>query len=1025
MKPRFLPIFLATLFVTNTAHSAPFTWNGGTGTWDSTTTNWTGVAWGNTSADEAIFGGTAGTVTINTGTGIIANRLTFNSNSYIINSNVAADLLTLAGTTPTVNTGTGISATINAIVAGSAGLTKSGAGTLVLNGANSYTGTTTLSAGTLVVGHVDALSAALAGSGGADLRLATDSSVTAFTISTGTNNSFTITSDRATSGAGITHVLGSAALGGGSSTVTFAQGGNVTSGTAGVSLTSLSLSAGISAGGSSTTTLNPTTATLAITGNVTRTGATTGSTKVLALSGSIAGNSIQGTISNLDADDVIAVTKSGSSTWALNSTNSNYTGITTISGGVLEAASLANGGSNSSIGASTNTATNLVFGASSASLRFIGSSSVTTDRGFTTSSGTGGGATIDASGTGSATLTLDNTVAIAYGTTNQTRIINLDGTNTGNNTLSKTLANNGSQATSLNKNGVGTWVLDGTVANTHTGTTAINGGTLILAKTSVNAIGGNVTIGNGGVGLDILQLNASNQIADTGVATFNGSGANAGIFRLNNFSETLAGLVSSGGAGIVENGNATAGTSTLTLSFNSTTRTFSGILQNNGGSGSGVLALTKSGSGTQVLSGANTYSGATTISNGVLRITDDSGLGTTAGITTVQTNGSLEIEGGISVGESLTLNGNNTASSANQLVSVSGNNTITASITTTTGGTNHSITSLADKLTINGNINPNGGSTRSLYLRGASDGEITGGYNLSAADTATLTKEGTGTWTLSGTSTYNGSTTISSGTLQIGSGGTTGRLTATSDIANNANLTINRSDAFTQATDLGAGTVISGSGSFTQAGTGTTTLTADNTYTGTTSVNAGTLIVNGTHSGTGAVTVASGAKLGGSGTLAANTTISGILAPGNSIGTLTVGNDVTWVGAATVGSTTNWQYELGISNTSDLLNLTGTSSEFLKNASIGSFFNFDFLGSTATGTFTLVDWESTSNLAGDAFGTNFLLTDFTYSNLGGGNTGTFGFSGTSLQFTVVPEPRAAMLGGIGLLMLFRRKRRTA
>jgi fibronectin-binding autotransporter adhesin len=1023
MKPRFLPIFLATLFVTNTARSAPFTWNGGTGTWDSTTTNWTGVAWGNTSADEAIFGGTAGTVTINTGTGVTANRLTFNTDGYTINGNVAADVLTLAGTTPTVSAGTGISATINAIVAGSAGITKSGAGTLVFNGANSYTGTTTLSAGTLVVGHADALSGALAGSGGADLRLATDSSVTAFTISTGTNNSFTITSDRATSGAGITHVLGSAALGGGSSTVTFAQGGNVTSGTAGVSLTSLSLSAGISAGGSSTTTLNPTTATLAITGNVTRTGATTGSTKVLALSGSIAGNSIQGTISNLDADDVIAVTKSGSSTWALNSTNSNYTGITTISGGVLEVASLANGGSNSSIGASTNAATNLVFGASSASLRFIGSSSVTTDRGFTTSSGTGGGATIDASGTGSATLTLDNTVAIAYGTTNQTRIINLDGTNTGNNTFSKTLANNGTQATSLNKNGVGTWVLDGTVANTHTGTTAINGGTLILAKTAgVNAIGGNLTIGNGGVGLDILQLNASNQIANAGVATFNGSGANAGIFRLNNNNETLAGLASTGGAGIVENGNAAAGTSTLTLDFNTSTRTFTGFLQDNGGSGSGILAITKSGSGTQVLSAANTYTGATSVSGGILRITHGSGLGSTAAGTTVSSAASLEISGGISTGEALTLQGNNTASSANQLVSVSGNNTITSNISTTSGGTNHSITSLADKLSINANVSPIVSGTRPLYLRGAGDGEITGGFNKGSADTAPLTKEGTGTWTFSGTSTYNGSTTISGGTLQVGSGGTTGRLTATSSIINDANLTINRSNAFTQASDLGSGAVISGTGSFTQAGTGTTTLTADNTYSGTTSVNAGTLIVNGIHSGTGAVTVVSGATLGGSGSLAASTTITGILAPGNSIGTLTVGNDVTWQGASAIGSSSNWQYELGLSNSSDLLNLTGTSSEFLKNTSLGSFFNFDFLGSTDTGTFTLVDWESTASLAGDAFGTNFLLTDFTYSNLGGGNTGSFGFNGTSLQFTVVPEPHAALLGGIGLLILLRRRR---
>lgn len=994
MKFISLHFILATLFATSIARSAIFTWDGGAGTWDASATNWSGLAWGNTNADEAVFSGTAGTVTIGTGSGVIANRLTFNSDGYLINGSTAADVLTLAGTTPTLTVGSGFSATIDAITAGTVGLTKTGAGTLVLNGANTYTGTTGLSGGTLVVGHVDALSTALTGSGGANLRLATDTSVTAFSIGTGTNNSFTITSDRATSGAALTHALGSASLGGGSSTVTFAQGSNVSSGIAGISLASLSLSAGAD---TTTTTLSPTTATATIVGNVTRTG-TTG-IKTLALGGSIAGSAVNGTINNNGAG-LIAVTKTGAGTWTLNHANSNYTGITTISAGVLEVASLVNGGANSSIGSSSNAATNLVFAAPSATLRYIGATNTTTDRGFTTSSGAGGGATIASSGTG--TLGLDDTVAIGYGTTNQTRTLTLDGSNTGTNTFSKTLANNGTGVTSLTKNGVGTWVLDGAVANTHTGTTAINGGTLILSKTGVNAIGGNLTVGNAGVGLDILQLNASDQIADTSVATFNGSGANAGIFRLNNNNETLAGLVSTGGAGIVENGNASAGISQLTLSFASGTQTFSGILQDHGGSGSGILALTKAGAGTQaltgtstytgvttlnagsisatvlanggtpssigassnaasnlvfgaagatlrytgstdvitdrsfttssgagggasiasagtgtlsfdntvainlgttaqtrtltlggtntglntfsktipnngssatsltkngtgrwVLDGANSYSGTTNVDAGALRITHGSALGTAGGITTVAgpTDGSLEIAGGISTGEPITLQGNNSASAANQLVNVSGNNTITTNITNTTGGTHHSITSLADKLTINASINPNGGSTRSLFLRGAGDGEITGGYNLSAAATAPLTKEGTGTWTLSGTSSYNGTTTITGGTLQIGNGGTTGRLTATSGITNNASLIINRSNAISQATDLGAGAVISGTGSLTQAGTGTTTLTAANTYTGATSVNAGTLhLASG--STASAITVASGASLG-------------------------------------------------------------------------------------------------------------------------------------------------------------------
>ena len=901
MKPKAILCIFAALFLVNSAQSAVFTWDGGTGTWDTTTTNWSGVEWGNTTADEAVFGGTAGTVTINTGFGVTANKLTFNSDGYVVNGIDSADVLALAGTTPTAAVGTGLSATIDAVVAGSAGITKSGAGTLVLNGDNTYTGTTTLSGGTLVVGHANALSGTFTGSGASILRLATDESVSAFNLNSGTNNSYTVVADRATPGPALTHALGSSALGGGSSTITFQTGANVTSGTAAVSLTSLSLSAGITAGGSLSTTLNPTTATLTILGNVTRTGATTGSTKTLALSGSIAGNAIDGAINNGDADDVIAVTKSGNSTWTLNGTNSNYTGITTISAGALEVAGLANGGANSSIGASTNAAANLVFGSSGAVLRYVGTTDVTTDRGFTTSSGTGGGATIESSGTGA--LSLDNAVAIAFGTTNQTRTITLGGTNTGANSFSKVLANNGTSATSLTKNGTGTWTLDGTAANIFTGTTAINGGRLILAKTGAAAIGGNLTVGNAGVGLDYLQLNGSDQIADTSVATFNGSGSNAGIFQLNNQNETL-GIASTGGAGIVENGNAAAGTSTLTVTVpTNTTRTFSGILQDNDGGGSGVLALTKSGSGTQVLTGTSTYTGVTTIGAGTLRFgsvtslyngvsanwtpanisvtsgaalglgvggageftatevtslltnlgalggavnntglragsisaldaTNASGgsftvaanlanstgtgggafivnktgtntlilsgtstytgatnivagalrvvsataLGSTAGNTTVQTNGLLELADNVTCGEPLSLQGNNTAASAERIVNVSGDNTLSGNIAPGPGGDKHGLRSDAGKLTIAGNIEGAASGNRFFYLRGDATGEITGNI-LAGIGNTSLLKEGTGTWTLSGANTYTGTTTVSAGTLHLAAGSFTSAIT--------------------------------------------------------------------------------------------------------------------------------------------------------------------------------------------------------------------------------------------------------
>jgi autotransporter-associated beta strand protein len=110
-----------------------------------------------------------------------------------------------------------------------------------------------------------------------------------------------------------------------------------------------------------------------------------------------------------------------------------------------------------------------------------------------------------------------------------------------------------------------------------------------------------------------------------------------------------------------------------------------------------------------------------------------------------------------------------------------------------------------------------------------------------AGAATSLTKAGSGILILGGANTYAGTTIISNGRLQIGNGGTTGRLTATTGITNNANLTINRSNAFSQATDLGAGVAITGAGSFIQAGAGTTTLSASNSYSGATIVSNGTL----------------------------------------------------------------------------------------------------------------------------------------------------------------------------------------
>ena len=157
-------IALLTIFSAGTAQAQALFWDGattsadadgGTGTWDTTTFNWdtaaTGGAdttWSNAIPNSAIFGGTAGTVTL--GEAITADSLQFDTTGYIVTGNI----LTLSGnSTVTANQ----DAEIQSVVDGTSGLTKAGAGILTLSGTNTYTGTTTIDAGTLEIGGAGTL----------------------------------------------------------------------------------------------------------------------------------------------------------------------------------------------------------------------------------------------------------------------------------------------------------------------------------------------------------------------------------------------------------------------------------------------------------------------------------------------------------------------------------------------------------------------------------------------------------------------------------------------------------------------------------------------------------------------------------------------------------------------------------------------------------------------------------------------------------------------------------------------------
>jgi len=108
---------------------------------------------------------------------------------------------------------------------------------------------------------------------------------------------------------------------------------------------------------------------------------------------------------------------------------------------------------------------------------------------------------------------------------------------------------------------------------------------------------------------------------------------------------------------------------------------------------------------------------------------------------------------------------------------------------------------------------------------------------------------------------------------------------------------------------------------------------------------------------------------------------------------LTVQNAVTWNGGASASAATDWQFNLGAANPSDLLNITGGSGNLLKGT--GSVFRFDFQGSTNAGTFTLLQWTG---------GTTFTSADFSYTNLGAGlKPGIFQIVDSKLQFVTAAK----------------------
>ena len=422
-------------------------------------------------------------------------------------------------------------------------------------------------------------------------------------------------------------------------------------------------------------------------------------------------------------------------------------------------------------------------------------------------------------------------------------------------------------------------------ANTSTG--------YIQIHSKAPEITGNMTA----YGLALLGTNQSYSLTGTGsisaITASLGTGSltytNSGPLTIGSYggiSGITAGAVTLTAGGLQGAENiTTTGAGTISLNPASGSYTYSGVI-------SGGVVLSKSGNGTQILTGNNTFTGATTVSGGVLRVTHSGGLGTAAGGTTV-TAGALEISGDITLADALTLSGTGVSNNG-ALRSISGANTLTGNITL---GAVTEMQVDAGSLS----ITPTTGNAFSgaFGLTLQTDGAVTVG-GVMATSTGSLSKTGNADLVLTGNNTFTGSTTISGGTLYLGSGGTTG--TVAGAIVNNGSVVVNRSNDVTLA---GA---ISGSGGLTKQGAGTLTLSGANSYAGVTTVSGGGLqISSDANLGLAPVALTTGKLVLNGGSLTASETFTlshlrGITLGADSTLTVASGKTLTYLGVVTDGA---------------------------------------------------------------------------------------------------------------------------
>ena len=387
--------------------------------------------------------------------------------------------------------------------------------------------------------------------------------------------------------------------------------------------------------------------------------------------------------------------KSGVGVFVVKGSNT-YTGSTTISGGTLRL-----GASNSvPAGSGLSVVGTLDLGGYNQTVRTLSGSGV-----------------ISSSGSGTLVLTVSDQ---GEGTT-----------------YSGVIENGSASSVGLTKSGSGTLLLSG--SSSYTGPTLVSAGVLDVGHSNGLGVSSQTTVSSGAV----LQLRGGISVGALSLRLTGTGVGGAGALRNMSGNNSWGGLVTllssttrinSDGGVLTLGGSSSISSSNIGLQVGG-----SGSVVVSGVMSVGTGTLYKDGLGSLVLNGVNVYSGATTVANGIIEVGNNSGLGSS--VVSVSSGGTLQLRGGVSVSNALTLAGAGFSSSG-ALRSVSGSNSWTGGITVSSASTR--INSDADELDIVGVMSGSGG----------------------------VRYGGSGTVKVSGVSTYTGVTEVSSGaTLLLGNNG--------------------------------------------------------------------------------------------------------------------------------------------------------------------------------------------------------------------------------------------------------------